>query len=147
MRGRSIPNSRQSSASERLFVSAIGAKVRKMARSQIRPADHLLDAVQQDGARRVRQNLLIIGVKLPYREAAAGRQAAEGVGKPIGQAGQVVECEDIAVVGRNHQLALFARERPHRGGVGVDQSLEKFGENRFCGALLARYRQKRIGTT
>ena len=104
----------------------MGAKVRKIRPvPQIRPADHLLDAVQQDGARRVKQNLLIIGVKLPYREAAAGCKTAEGVGKPIGQAGQVVECEDIAVVGRNHQLALLARERPHRGGIGINQRLEQ----------------------
>jgi hypothetical protein len=87
-----------------------------------------------------------IGVELADRKAAAGCKTAEGIGEPARQAGQVVECEDIAVVGRNHQLALLARERPLRGGIGVDQSLEQFGENRFCGALLAGYRQKRIGT-
>jgi hypothetical protein len=38
----------------------------------------------------------------------------------VGQAGEIIEGEQVAVVGRNHQLALFARERPHRGGIGVD---------------------------
>ena len=121
-----------------------GQKNRPVA--QIRPADHLLDAVQQDRARRFKQHLLIVGVELPYGEAAAGREPAEGVGEPVGQAGEIVECEEIAVIGGNHQLALLARERPHRGGIGIDQRLEQLGEDGLCGALLARYRQKGIRT-
>ena len=35
------------------------------------------------------------------------------------QAGEIIEGEQVAVVGGDHQLALFARERPHRGGIGV----------------------------
>ena len=110
---------------------------------QIRPADHLLDAVQEDRACCFKQHLLIVGVELPYGEAAAGGEAAEGVGEPVGQAGQIVEREQIAVIGGNHQLALLARERPHRGGIGIDQRLEQLGEDGLGRALLARYRQKR----
>ena len=146
MRGRSIPNSRQSSASERLFVSAIGAGQKNGSIAQIRPTDHLFDAVQQDGARCLEQHLLIIGVELPDGEAAPGRNTAEGIGEPVGQGGKVVEGEEIAVVGRNHQLALLAREPPHGGDIGVDQRLEQLREDGLGRALLAGYRQNGIGT-
>jgi len=55
--------------------------------AQIRPADHLLNPIQEDRARRFKQHLLVVGVELPHGEAAAGRQPAEGVGEPVGQAG------------------------------------------------------------
>ena len=78
--------------------------------AEIRPADHLLNPIQEDRARRFKQHLLVVGIKLPYREAAAARESAERVRKPNGQAGEIIECEQIAVVGGNHQLALLARE-------------------------------------
>ena len=52
----------------------------------------------------------------------------------------------VAVVGRDHQLPLFARERPYRGGIGVDQRFEKFAQHGLGRALLARDRQQWIGT-
>ena len=123
----------------------MGAKVRKIARSARsgRLID-ILDAVQQDRACGFKQHLLIVGVELPHGEAAAGREPAERVGEPVGQAGEIIEGEQIAVVGGDHQLALLARERPHRGGVGVDQRLEQLGEDGLGRALLAGYRQQRI---
>jgi hypothetical protein len=57
------------------------------------PADHLVDPIQGDRARRFKQHLLVVGIKPPYREAAAAREPAERVGEPNRQAGQVVECE------------------------------------------------------
>jgi hypothetical protein len=45
--------------------------------------------------------------------------------------GEVVEREQIAVLGGDHELAFFARERPHRSDVGVHQSFEEFGKNGF----------------
>ena len=56
---------------------------------QIRPADHLLDPIQQDRARRLEQYLLVVGVEPPYGEAASGRQPAKGIGEPVRQAGEL----------------------------------------------------------
>ena len=47
----------------------------------------------------------------------------------MGQAGEIIEGEQVAVVGRDHQLPLFARERPYRGGIGVDRRFEKFAQH------------------
>jgi len=43
----------------------------------------------------------------------------------------------VAVVGRDHQLPLFARERPYRGGIGVDQRFEKFAQHATHGVSLS----------
>jgi hypothetical protein len=67
--------------------------------AEIRPADHLLDPIQEDRARRFKQHLLVIRIELPYGEAAAGREQAQRVGEPNRQAGQVVEGEQVAVIG------------------------------------------------
>src|SRR5262249_45012754 len=85
-----------------------GQKNRPIA--EIRPADHLLNPIQEDRARRFKQHLLVVGIELPYREAAAAREPAERVGKPNGQAGEIIECEQVSVIGCNHQLAFLARE-------------------------------------
>jgi hypothetical protein len=66
-----------------------------------------------------------INIELSDGEAAAGCEPAEGVGEPNGQAREIVECEQVAVIGGNRQLTFFARERPHGGGVGIDQRLEQ----------------------
>src|SRR5262245_19982366 len=70
--------------------------------AQIRPANYVLDAIEEDRARRFKQHLLLVSVELPYREAAAAREPAEGIGEPIGQAGEIIECEQIAVICCNH---------------------------------------------
>jgi hypothetical protein len=41
---------------------------------------------------------------------------------PTGQAVDIVEGEDVAVAGRDEQLALIARQRPHRCHTRVDQA-------------------------
>ena len=63
---------------------------------QIRPADDILDAIQEDRARRLKQHLVLVGVELPHREAAAAREPTERVGEPGRQAGEVVECEHVS---------------------------------------------------
>ena len=42
---------------------------------QVRPANDILDPVQERGARRFKQHLLLIGIKLTDRETATARQA------------------------------------------------------------------------
>ena len=56
-------------------------------RLHIRPANDILDPVQEGRARRFKQHLLVIGVELTGRETATARKSAEGVGEPGGQAG------------------------------------------------------------
>jgi hypothetical protein len=69
MRGRAISNSRHSSLSGRRCASPTGA--------------------------RFKQHLLVVGIELPYGEAAAAREPAEGVGEPNGQARQVVDLKKL----------------------------------------------------
>ena len=82
--------------------------------AEIRPADHLLNPVQEDRARRFKQYLLVVAVELPDREAAAAREPTQRVGEPNRQAGEIIECEQVTVIGCNHQLALLARS-PKKG--------------------------------
>jgi hypothetical protein len=60
-------------------------------------------------ARRLEQHLRVIGVELTDRETATARKPAECVREPGGQAGQIIESEQMAIVGRNHQFAFLAR--------------------------------------
>src|SRR5439155_19423467 len=67
--------------------------------AEIRPADHLLNPVQEDRARRFKQHLLVVAVELPDREAAAAREPTQRVGEPNRQAGEIIECEQVTVIG------------------------------------------------
>jgi hypothetical protein len=109
MRGRGRSNSRQSSASERRSCSSIGANVREMLREQ-RPGS-------------LEKDLLIVGIELPHREAAPAREPTERIREPGGQAGEVVKCQQITVVGGNHQLAFLPRQRPHGATLGSTNAL------------------------
>src|ERR1700730_5128640 len=103
MRGRAFSNCRHNSLSGRRCASPMGAKVRKIARSpKSARLTMFLDAVQEDRAARLKQHLLVVRVELPYGEAAAARKPAKAVREPNGQAGQIIECEQIAIVGCNH---------------------------------------------
>jgi len=88
--------------------------------SQIRPANDILDPIQEGRARRLKQHLFIIGVELPDRETAAARKPAECIGQPGGQAGHIIEGKQVPIVGGNHQFAFLARERSDRGHIGID---------------------------
>jgi hypothetical protein len=92
---------------------------------QIQPANDILDAVQEGGARRLEQHLFIIRVELPDRETALARKPAERIREPGSQAGQVIEGEEVAVLGGNHQFALLTRECSDRGHIRVDQRPEE----------------------
>jgi hypothetical protein len=52
---------------------------------QIRPADNILDAVQENRARGLEQHFLVIRIELPYGEAATACEATECVRGPSGQ--------------------------------------------------------------
>ena len=86
----------------------------------------ILDAVQEDRAGGLKQHLLLVGVELPDREAAAAREPAERVGEPSGQAGQIVECQHMAVVGGNEELALLARQARTGAALGSTSALSIF---------------------
>ena len=77
--------------------------------SEIRPFHDLFDAVEDHRPRGVEQHLVLIRVKLPHREAAAGRQPAKRVGNPPRQTRDVVEGQYMAVAGGDEQVAIFAR--------------------------------------
>jgi hypothetical protein len=75
---------------------AYGRQVQKNSPvAEIGPADHILDPIRENRARRFKQHLLVVRIELADGEAAAGREPAECVRKPNGQAGQVVECEQL----------------------------------------------------
>jgi hypothetical protein len=57
------------------------------------------------------------GVELPHGKAAAACEPAREQ-DPKGQAGEIVEGEQIPVVGCDHQVALLARGCPHRRSGG-----------------------------
>src|SRR5260221_8143228 len=52
----------------------------------------------------------------------------------MGQAGQIVEGKHMRIVGGDDEVAFFARERPHRRHVWVDQILEELRKNRAAEA-------------
>ena len=113
---------------------------------EIGAGDDILDAVENDRAGSVEQHLVLVGVELADREAAAARQPAKRVGEPRRQGGQIVKCQHMAVVGGDEEIALFARQGPHRGGIGIDQRPQHLREHGLGRALLARDHQQRIGT-
>ena len=88
---------------------------------EIGAGDDILDAVENDRAGGLEQHLVLVGVELAHREAAAARQPAERVGEPCAAGGQVVKGQHMAVVGGDEEIALLARQRPDRGGVGIDK--------------------------
>src|SRR5439155_6306089 len=92
---------------------------------KIGTSNDLLDPVENDGSGGGKQDFVLIGEQPTRRKSTAARQAAEGVRQPRRQAAEIVEGEDVAVAGSNEQLALMARESPHRRRVGVDQRPEE----------------------
>jgi hypothetical protein len=76
--------------------------------AEVRTANHILNSVQQYWAGRLKQHLLAIGVEPPYGETAAGRKPADGVREPMRQAEEIIEGEQVAVIGRDYAPALLA---------------------------------------
>src|SRR5262249_5465448 len=108
-RGGATSNSRHSSLSGRRCPSPMGAKVRKIARSP-RSGRRTTSSIPFKRIGRAASNSLVVAIEPPHREAAAAREPAQGIGEPNRQAGDIIECEQVAVIGCNHQLALLARE-------------------------------------
>jgi len=96
---------------------------------KIGAGDDILDAVEDDGSGGRKQNFILISEQPTGREGTPARQAAEGIRQPGRQAAEVVEGQDVAVAGRNEQLPLIARERPHRRHAGVDQRPQELRED------------------
>jgi hypothetical protein len=63
---------------------------------QVRPRDDVLDAIENRGARGLKQHLIGVGVELADRKAAAACQSAQGIGGVSWNVGQVVEGEQVA---------------------------------------------------
>jgi hypothetical protein len=93
---------------------------------QIRPRDDVFDAVQNGRPGSLKQNLVLVGLELADRKAAAARKAAQGIGDPMWKIGQIVESQEMAIAGGDEQIAFFPRYRPDRRRVGVDQRPEDF---------------------
>jgi hypothetical protein len=91
----------------------------------------VLDPVEDHGARRIEQNFILIGVKLPHREAASRGKAAQRVGNPGGQARHIVEGEHMTVARGDEEIAILARQRPQRRGIWVEQRPKDRREGRF----------------
>lgn len=66
---------------------------------EVGPADHVLDAVEDNGSGCVEENFVPVGVELAGGKPAAGSEATEGVGEPPGKIGNVVEGEDMSIAG------------------------------------------------
>ena len=103
MPGRAISNWGQRSASGRRSASAMGAKVRTMARSP-RSGRLMTSSMPFSRIGRAASNRTSSSSN---GEAAAGGEAAKGVGEPVGEVGEVIEGEEMTVIGGNHQFALF----------------------------------------
>ena len=117
MRGRSASNAAHSSClgpaallRDRLQRQEHGAV------GEVGPGHDVLDAVQDHRPGGVEQHLVLIGVELAHREAAAGREPAERVGNPRRQARHVVEGQHMAVAGGDEQVAILARQGPQGRG-------------------------------
>ena len=130
MCGRASSNSRQSAClrpalpfgnrCEHQQDSAVG---------KIGAGDDILDPVENDGSGGRKQNFVLIGEQPTCRKGTAARQTAEGIRQPGRQAAEIVEGQDVAVAGRDEQLPLIARQRPHRRHAGVDQRPQELRED------------------
>ena len=57
----------------------------------------------------------------PAGHMRTARKPAECIGEPRGQTGQVIEGEQMAIVGRDHQFAFLARQRSDCRHIGIYQ--------------------------
>ena len=147
MRGRSASKAAHNSASGRRRSSGIGSKRQKHgAIGEVGPRHDVLDAVQDHRPGRVEQHLVLIGVKLAHREAAARREPTERVGNPRRQARHVVESEHVAVGGGDEEVAVLARQSAQGRRVGIEQRPQDRREGGLRRSLLARQHEHRIGT-
>jgi hypothetical protein len=91
------------------------------------------------------ENLVTVGIKLADGKATSAGDPTKGIRQPKGRAQQIVEGEDMAVVGGNHEVALLPRRRSCWSCVGIDQRAQDFREHGLCRPLLASDHQQWIG--
>src|SRR5207248_9394950 len=91
------------------------------------------------------EHLVTIGIKLAEGKAASTGEPAKSIRKPGGQAGQIIEGEDMPIVGGNHEVALFARSRSRWSYIGINQRSQEYREHGLCRPLLASDHQQWIG--
>jgi hypothetical protein len=143
-RGCSAWNAVQNSLSGRRCSSDIGYRTMLMARSARSGRSMKFSMPLIIIARAVEQNLVLIRAEFSDRKASPGREPAEAIRDPRGQAGDIVEGQYMAVIGGNEEIALLAWKRPVRRGVGVDQGLQHLCEGALGRALLAGNGENRI---
>ena len=93
---------------------------------QIKPRDHILDAIKDDRTGRLDQHLVAVGVELANCKTTATGEPAECIGDPVRYVRQIIEGEQMAVARCNEQITFLARRRPDRGSVGIDQGAKNF---------------------
>ena len=98
----------------------------KGAIGEVGPTNDVLDAIEKNRPRGLKQHLVCVGVELAQPKARAGGEPAKRIGQRMGQTRQIVEGKHMRIVRCNHEVAFLARERPHRCHVGIDQVLSSF---------------------
>ncbi len=147
MRGRSASNAAHNSCFRpAAFLRDRLQRQEHGAIGEIGPRHDVLDAVQDHRPGGVEQHLVLIGIELAHREAAAGGKPAKRVGNPGGQARHIVEGEHMAVAGGDEQVAILARQGPQGRGVRIEQRPQDRREGGLRRTLLARQHDHRIGT-
>src|SRR6516162_4324408 len=132
MRGRATSNSRPKLPFGASAAVGDGWQCQeKRSIGEVWPADDILNAVEKNRARRLKQYLVCVGVELAQPEARARGEPAKRVRERVRQAGQIVEGKDVRIARGNHEVAFLARERPYRRNVWVDQRLEQLRKHRF----------------
>src|SRR5207249_9924583 len=89
---------------------------------EIGAGDGLGDAVEQNGALRFEQDLVQIGEQLAGGPAGTGGEAAEGIGQPGLDVGDVVEGGDPAVAGSDGEVTELAWVAAEIGSRGIDEA-------------------------
>jgi hypothetical protein len=76
---------------------------------------HIFNAVEDHGARRMEEDFILVMNNCRNAKRPAGEAAKAS--EPGWQAGQVVEGEDMSIVGGDHEIALLARQRSRWRGI------------------------------
>src|SRR6516162_9879249 len=79
---------------------------------EIRACHEILDPIQDDGSSSLKEDLILVRVKLSDREATPCRQSTKRVGNPMGQSRDVVEREHVSVVRRDEQIGYYGTHLP-----------------------------------
>src|SRR5258707_2026782 len=83
---------------------------KKGAIGEIWPADDILNAIEENRARGLKQHLVCVRVELPQPEARTRGEPAKRVGERVRQAGEIVEGKHMRIVGGDDEVAFLARE-------------------------------------